>query len=77
MTLDELFIQMWIIDYQMKWAPFDTPEYFKGLVQQGLLSADGYKRIVGEAYVAPQAQPAQPTVSQPQPAEPEKNSDKQ
>lgn len=52
MDINELFIQMWILDYQMKWAPFDTPEYFKGLVQQGMLSTDGYKRIVGEAYVA-------------------------
>ncbi|AKG66661.1 hypothetical protein [Lactobacillus helveticus] len=60
MSLDELFVQMWIIDYQMKWAPFDTPEYFKGLVKQGLLNADGYKRIVGEDYVAPQIQPTQP-----------------
>ena len=58
MNLDELFIQMWILDYQMKLVPFDTPEYFKGLVQKGLLSTDGYKRIVGEDYVAPQAQPA-------------------
>lgn len=65
MTLDELFIQMWIIDYQMKWAPFDTPDYFKGLVQHGLLSTDGYKRIVGEDYAAPQAQPAQPNQAQP------------
>ena len=58
MTLDELFVQMWILDYQMKLAPFDKPEYFKGLVQQGKLSAEDYQKIVGEAYVAPQAQPA-------------------
>ena len=58
MTLDELFVQMWILDYQMKLAPFDKPEYFQGLVQQGKLSVEDYKKIVGEAYVAPQVQPA-------------------
>ena len=71
MDINELFIQMWILDYQMKWAPFDTPEYFKGLVKQGLLSTDGYKRIVGEDYIAPQTQPVQPTTaSTTQPAQP-------
>lgn len=58
MTIEEMFVQMWILDYQMKLAPFDTPEYFQGLVQQGQLSVDGYKQIVGEDYVAP----TQPTV---------------
>lgn len=61
MTIEEMFVQMWVWDYQMKLAPFDTPEYFKGLVQQGQLTADGYQKIVGEAYVAPQTQPAEPT----------------
>lgn len=60
MTIEEMFVQMWVLDYQMKLAPFDTPEYFKGLVQQGQLTADGYQKIVGEAYVAPaQSTPAQ------------------
>lgn len=60
MTIEEMFVQMWVLDYQMKLAPFDTPEYFKGLVQQGQLTADGYQKIVGEDYVAPaQSTPAQ------------------
>lgn len=36
---------------------FQKP-YFQGLVQQGLLDAAGYKKVTGEDYVAPQAQPA-------------------
>lgn len=54
--MENLFMQMWIIDYQFGFADKD---YFKSLVQRGYLSATGYQKIVGEAYVSPQAQPAQ------------------
>lgn len=59
MTIYEMFVQMWEIDYQMKLVGFDKA-YFQGLVQQGLLDAAGYKKVTGEDYVAPQAQPSQP-----------------
>ena len=58
MTIYEMFVQMWEIDYQMKLVGFDKA-YFQGLVQNGQLKAEDYQKIVGEAYVAPQAQPAQ------------------
>lgn len=57
MTIYEMFVQMWIIDFQMKL--FDKA-YFQGLVKSGQLQLADYQKIVGEAYVAPQAQPAQP-----------------
>ena len=47
---------MWEIDYQMKLVGFDKA-YFQERVRQGQLTADDYKKIVGEAYVEPQAQP--------------------
>lgn len=58
MSLDEMFLQMWILDYQMKLFQKD---YFQGLVKQGQLTVDGYKKVTGEDYVAPQDQSTQPT----------------
>lgn len=49
MTIYEMFVQMWIIDYEMKLEPFDKP-YFQGLVQSGQLQAEDYAKIVGEPY---------------------------
>lgn len=57
MTIYEMFVQMWIIDFQMKL--FDKA-YFQGLVKSGQLQLADYQKIVGEAYVAPTAQ-TQPT----------------
>lgn len=54
-TIYETFVQMWVIDFEI--GIFDK-SYFQSLVKNGQLTADDYKRIVGEAYVAPQAQPA-------------------
>ena len=50
---------MWEIDYQMKLVGFDKA-YFQERVRQGQLQPADYKKIVGEDYVAPQAQPSQP-----------------
>jgi hypothetical protein len=58
MTIYEMFVQMWIIDYEMKLEPFDKA-YFQGLVQAGQLQVADYKKVTGEDYVAPQTQPAQ------------------
>lgn len=57
MSIYEMFVQMWILDFQM--GIFDKA-YFQERVRQGQLTADDYKKIVGEAYVAPQAQTEQP-----------------
>ena len=57
MTIYEMFVQMWIIDFQMKL--FDKA-YLQGLVKSGQLQLADYQKIVGEAYVAPTAQ-TQPT----------------
>lgn len=54
MTIYEMFVQMWELDYQM--GLFDKA-YFQSLVQAGQLQTADYQKIVGEAYVAPQAQP--------------------
>lgn len=59
MTIYEMFVQMWILDFQMGLFGKD---YFQGLVQSGQLQVADYKKIVGEDYVAqaePQTQPAQ------------------
>lgn len=56
--LNALFLQMWVLDFQM--GLFQKP-YFQGLVQQGLLNVEGYKKVTGEDYVAPQTQPAVPS----------------
>ncbi len=57
MTIYEMFVQMWVLDFQMGLFGKD---YFNGLVQSGQLQVADYKKIVGEDYVAPQAQPSQP-----------------
>ena len=49
------FLEMYKMDYQF--GIYDK-NGMKGLVVQGFLSAENYQKIVGEAYVAPQAQPA-------------------
>ena len=54
MSIYEMFVQMWELDFQM--GLFDKA-YFQRLVQAGQLKAEDYQKIVGEAYVAPQAQP--------------------
>ena len=51
---------MWEIDYQMKLVGFDKA-YFQERVRQGQLTADDYKKIVGEAYVAQTTNQTQPT----------------
>ena len=59
MTIYEMFVQMWEIDYQMKLVGFDKA-YFQERVRQGQLQPADYKKIVGEDYVAPaQSTPAQ------------------
>ena len=56
MTIYEMFVQMWELDFQM--GIFDKA-YFQERVRQGQLTTDDYKKIVGEAYVASQSQPEQ------------------
>ncbi len=55
MTIYEMFVQMWEIDYQMKLVGFDKA-YFQERVRQGQLQPADYKKIVGEDYVAPTTQ---------------------
>lgn len=55
MSIYEMFVQMWVLDYQM--SLFDKA-YFQGLVQSGQLQVADYKKVTGEDYVAPQAQPS-------------------
>ena len=57
MSIYEMFVQMWILDFQMGLFGKD---YFQSLVQSGQLKPDDYQKIVGEAYVAPTVQ-TQPT----------------
>ncbi|KWU06396.1 hypothetical protein AEL96_03330 [Lactobacillus crispatus] len=52
------FLEMYRMDYQF--GIYDK-DGMKGLVVQGFLSPENYQKIVGEAYVAPQAHPAEPT----------------
>lgn len=49
MTIYEMFVQMWELDFQM--GLFDKA-YFQGLVKTGQLKVEDYKKIVGEDYVA-------------------------
>ena len=49
------FLEMYRMDYQF--GIYDK-DGMKGLVVQGFLSPENYQKIVGEAYVAPRAQPA-------------------
>ncbi len=56
MSIYEMFVQMWVLDFQM--GLFDKI-YFQDLVKAGQLTTDDYKKIVGEDYVA------EPTQNQP------------
>lgn len=49
MTIYEMFVQMWQLDYQMKLVGFDKV-YFQNLVKSGQLKTEDYQKIVGEAY---------------------------
>lgn len=53
--LEQCFFNMYKMDYDFGWYSKDQ---MRGLVVQGFLSPENYQKIVGEAYVAPQAQPA-------------------
>ena len=55
--LEQCFFNMYKMDYDFGW--YDKSQ-MRGLVVQGFLSPENYQKIVGEAYVAPQAQPEQP-----------------
>ena len=55
--LEQCFFNMYKMDYDFGW--YDKSQ-MRDLVVQGFLSPENYQKIVGEAYVAPQAQPAQP-----------------
>ena len=57
MTIYEMFVQMWQLDYQMKLVGFDKV-YFQERVRQGQLQPADYKKIVGEDYVATSDQTA-------------------
>ena len=54
-SIYDMFVQMWILDYEMKLEGFGKA-YFQGLVKTGQLKVEDYKKIVGEDYVAPTAQ---------------------
>lgn len=54
MSIYEMFVEMWILDFQM--GLFDKA-YFQGLVKTGQLKVEDYKKVTGEDYVAPQTQP--------------------
>ena len=56
-TIYETFVQMWVIDFEIG---IFGKSYFQSLVQNGQLKAEDYQKIVGEAYVAPQASSGQP-----------------
>lgn len=48
------FLEIYRMDYDFGWYGKDQ---MKSLVVQGFLSPENYAKIVGEAYVTPQAQP--------------------
>lgn len=54
MSIYEMFVQMWELDFQM--GLFDKA-YFQGLVKDGQLKVEDYKKVTGEDYVTetPQA----------------------
>ena len=54
-SIYDMFVQMWILDYEMKLEGFGKA-YFQGLVKSGQLKVEDYKKIVGEDYVAEPAQ---------------------
>ncbi|MDB6253612.1 hypothetical protein [Lactobacillus amylovorus] len=57
MSIYEMFVQMWVLDFQM--GLFDKA-YFQGLVKTGQLKVEDYKKVTGEDYVAETTnQPAQ------------------
>lgn len=47
--LQQCFFNIYKMDYQFGWY---TKDQMKNLVVQGFLSAENYKKIVGETYVA-------------------------
>ena len=51
--LEQCFFNMYKMDYDFGW--YDKSQ-MRDLVVQGFLSPENYAKIVGEAYVAPQAQ---------------------
>ena len=53
MSIYEMFVQMWELDFQM--GLFDKA-YFQGLVKTGQLKVEDYKKVTGETYVEPQTQ---------------------
>lgn len=53
MSIYEMFVQIWELDFQM--GLFDKA-YFQGLVKTGQLKVEDYKKVTGEDYVAPTAQ---------------------
>lgn len=57
MSIYEMFVQMWELDFQM--GLFDKA-YFQSLVKAGQLKVEDYKKVTGEDYVA------EPTQNQPQ-----------
>ena len=57
MSIYEMFVQMWELDFQMGLFGKD---YFQSLVQAGQLKVEDYKKVTGEDYVASQSQPEQP-----------------
>ena len=58
MTIYEMFVQMWILDFKMGLFGKD---YFQSLVKAGQLQTADYQKIVGEAYVAQTTNQTQPT----------------
>lgn len=61
MSIYEMFVQMWELDFQM--GLFDKA-YFQGLVKTGQLKVEDYKKVTGEDYVAETTN--QPVQVQPQ-----------
>ena len=57
MSIYEMFVQMWELDFQMGLFGKD---YFQSLVQAGQLKVEDYKKVTGEDYVASQSQPEHP-----------------
>lgn len=60
MSIYEMFVQMWELDFQM--GLFDKA-YFQSLVKTGQLKAEDYKKVTGEDYVAETTQTTQTTPS--------------
>ena len=48
-SIYDMFVQMWILDYEMKLEGFDKT-YFQGLVKTGQLKTEDNQKIVGEGY---------------------------